>query len=158
MSLDGCALSKSQSYPTVDQSAIQRHTSLEGRKIECLPLPPSLKPRLARVKTTLVRTLIWKLVRNANQSANGDHQLVTVLVQKWLVNALGARLGNYFYELAFPETPSPVNLSSPTSRDGMSHHPKPTTPMAEGEPLVSLPNFLKTPSASISLFTREDEI
>ena len=98
----------------------QRHTSLEGVCIYPTETSAFL-PRLARVRSAIVQTLIWKLVRNANQSANGDHQLVTVLVQKWLVNALGARLGNYFYELAFPETPSPVNLSPPT-RDA---HPKP---------------------------------
>jgi hypothetical protein len=131
----------------------QRHTSLEGVCIH--PTPTSaFKPRLARVRSAIVQTLIWKLVRNANQSANGDQQLATVLVQKWLVNALGARLGSYFYELAFPETPSPVTLSYPnttTRRDGTQNQPK------GGE----RPNTSRFPPSppyhSISLFTREDE-
>ena len=136
----------------------RRHTSLEGRTIECINHHPnpSFIPRLARVKTSIVQTLIYKLVRNANESANGNHQLATVLVQKWLNNALGARLGNYFYELAFPEKPSPVNLSYPNTtprRDGMAHNqPKggerPTTSRIPTSP----------PNISISHFTREDEI
>jgi len=135
-------------FQGIIRTPAQRHTSLEGVCIN--PNTTSaFKPRLARVKTTLVRTLIWNLVRNANQSANGDQQLATVLVQKWLINALGARLGNYFYELAFPETPSPVNLLPPT-RDAL---PKP--PLADGSLNLSRS---REPSALISLFTREDEI
>jgi len=127
----------------------QRHTSLfEGVCI--LPKTSAFIPRLARVRSAIVQTLIWKLIRNANQSANGDQQLATVLVQKWLTNALGARLGNYFFRMAFPETPSPVNLSS---RDGMPHYPY--YPLADGSFNLSRS---RGPSAFISLFTREDEI
>ena len=136
-------------FQGIIRTPAQRHTSLEGVCINPNTTSAFI-PRLARVKTTLVRTLIWKLVRNANQSANGDQQLATVLVQKWLVNALGARLGNYFYELAFPETPSPVNLSS---GDGMPHNPH--YPLADGSFNLSRS---RDPSAFISLFTREDEI
>ena len=154
MSLDGCALSKSQSYPTVDQSAIQRHTSLEGMCINPNHLETSaFKTRLARVQSAFARTFIWNLVRNARKSANGDRQLATVLVQKWLVHFLGSRLGNSFFAIAFPYEPSPVNLSPTTFWDGMSQNqPKggerPTTSRIPTSP----------PHISISLFTREDEI
>jgi len=131
----------------------QRHTSLEGVKIECLPQPHPLKPRLARVQSAIARTLIWRLVRNARKSADGDQQLATVLISKRLNHFLGTRLGNSFFAIAFPYDPSPVNLSPIAFWDGMSQNqPKggecPTTSRIPTSP----------PNISISHFTREDEI
>lgn len=132
----------------------QRHTSLEGVKIECIKLPHPLIPRLARVQSAIARFLIWNLIRNARKSADGDRQLATVLISKSLNHFLGTRLGNSFFAIAFPYDPSPVNLSYPNTaqrRDGTQNQTKggerPTTSRIPTSP----------PNISISLFTREDE-
>lgn len=156
MSLGGSTNLDTVSIPpsmvAFEVATAQRLTVLEGRKIECIN-PPTLKTtRLARVQSAFVQTLMYNLVRNARQSANGDHKLATVLISKWLAHTFGTRLGKRIFQMAFPEESSPVNLSSMTSKGGMPHNPQPA--QTEGVESTSL---LSTPSVNIAYYTRISE-
>lgn len=158
MSLGGSTNLDTVSIPpsmvAFEVATAQRLTVLEGRKIECIN-PPTLKTtRLARVQSAFVQTLMYNLVRNARQSANGDHKLATVLISKWLAHTFGTRLGKRIFQMAFPEESSPVNLSL----DGIHRTKTPHKPPARGRDTDSASRISHlSPSYTFAYYTRISE-
>ena len=135
-----------------DIPTVWRHTSLEGMCIQ----PHTFKPRSARVISFLIKPLTTKLVRRAKLDSFGDQQLHRILVEKRITQFLGIRLGAFFSDLALPRTPSPINLSSSESADGMRWTTKTTTPAGAATPSTFIPPDA-APAKLSSYYTREDE-